>query len=251
MNPRYEAVTRWLQWAAPAAPTRRPQTVASAVPRRRLPSVMVAAMMFGLFGLLSQAQAGAIPAAAGLPAPAQTVLVMGDSLSAAYGLAPEQGWVALTADRVAGTHPGWRVVNASISGETTAGGAARVVREVALHRPAVVVVVLGANDGLRGLPLRQTRINLARMIGAAQGVGARVLLVGMRMPPNYGAAYTRDFERIYPDLAQLFDTALVPFLLAPIATDRAAFQADNLHPVASAEPKLRDHVWPALEPLLK
>ena len=183
--------------------------------------------------------------------PQRTVLVMGDSLSAAYGLAPSQGWVALTSARLARDKPGWRLVNASISGETSAGGAARVVREVVLHRPAVVVIALGANDGLRGLPLRQTRTNLARMIGAAHGIGAKVLLVGMRMPPNYGATYTRDFERSFPQLSQRFDTALLPFLLEPIARDRNAFQDDNLHPVAGVQPTLRDHVWTALAPLLE
>jgi acyl-CoA thioesterase-1 len=208
-----------------------------------------------LLGLAMHVQAQSI--AVGEPHPGtmasgpRTVLVMGDSLSAAYGLAATQGWVALTGDRMARSKPGWRVVNASISGETTAGGAARIVREVVLHRPAVVVIELGANDGLRGLPLRQARINLARMIGAAQGVGAKVLLVGMRIPPNYGAAYTQEFERGYRELAQRFDAVLLPFLLEPIARDRDAFQGDNLHPVASAQPKLRDHVWKALEPMLK
>ena len=196
------------------------------------------------------AQAAPMPAKVQPVAP-PTVLVFGDSLSAAYGLAAEQGWVALTEQRIAQARPGWRVVNASISGETSAGGAARIVNEVARVRPTVVVIALGANDGLRGLPLRQTRSNLARMIGAAQGVGAKVLLVGMRMPPNYGAEYTQAFERTYRDLAALFDTAFLPFLLEPIARDRAAFQADNLHPVAAAQPLLRDHVWRALEPLLK
>jgi len=143
------------------------------------------------------------------------------------------------------------VVNASISGETTSGGAARSVGEVVRHRPSVVVIELGANDGLRGLPLRQSRRNLARMIGAAQGIGAKVLLIGMRLPPNYGAAYTREFERGYHDLAARFDTTLLPFLLQPIATDRTAFQGDNLHPSAAAQHKLRDHVWPALAPLLE
>ena len=178
-------------------------------------------------------------------------MVFGDSLSAAYGLQASEGWVSLLEQRVNTTRPGWRVVNASISGETSAGGAARVVREVARTRPAVVVIALGANDGLRGLPPRETRRNLARMIGAAQGVGAKVLLVGMRMPPNYGPDYTRAFEQNYRDLAKLFDTALLPFLLEPIALDRNAFQADNLHPVAAVQPQLRDHVWRALEPLLK
>ncbi len=184
------------------------------------------------------------------PSP-RTVLVMGDSLSAAYGLDAAQGWVALTAERIAKEKPGWRVVNASISGETTAGGAARIVGEVVRHRPSVVVIELGANDGLRGLPLRQSRRNLARMIGAAQGISAKVLLVGMQLPPNYGAAYTREFERGYRELATRFDTALLPFLLQPIAADRSAFQSDNLHPGAGAQRKLRDHVWPALEPLLR
>jgi acyl-CoA thioesterase-1 len=180
-----------------------------------------------------------------------TVMVFGDSLSAAYGLDASEGWVALVEERMKRDKPGWRVVNASISGETSTGGAARVVREVARVRPTVVVIALGANDGLRGLPVRETRRNLARMIGASQGVGAKVLLVGMRMPPNYGAEYTRAFEQTYRDLAELFDVALLPFLLEPVARDRASFQADNLHPVAGAQPALRDHVWKALEPLLK
>jgi len=181
----------------------------------------------------------------------RTVLVMGDSLSAAYGLAPSQGWVSLTADRIGRTKPGWRVVNASISGETTAGGAARIAAELQRHKPAVVVIALGANDGLRGLPLAQTRANLEKMIKAAQAGKAKVLLVGMRMPPNYGPDYTRGFEQNFSALAKQYRTALLPFLLEPIALDRNAYQADNLHPVASAQPKLRDHVWTALEPLLR
>lgn len=181
----------------------------------------------------------------------RTVLVMGDSLSAAYGLAPSQGWVSLTADRIGKTKSGWRVVNASISGETTAGGAARIAAELQRHKPAVVVIALGANDGLRGLPLAQTRTNLEKMIKAAQASKAKVLLVGMRMPPNYGPDYTRGFEQNFSALSKQYRTTLLPFLLQPIALDRNAYQADNLHPVASAQPKLRDHVWTALEPLLR
>lgn len=181
----------------------------------------------------------------------RTVLVMGDSLSAAYNMPAAQGWVALTADRVATQFPGWRVVNASISGETTAGGAARIVDAVVRHRPSVVVIELGANDALRGLPLRQARRNLARMIGASQGIGAQVLLVGMRIPPNYGAAYAREFERGYRDLSARFDTALLPFLLQPIALDRSSFQADNLHPAPGTQPAIRDHVWTQLAPLMR
>lgn len=208
----------------------------------------------GLVALLLALAAPAQPApqAASRPVPASppTLLVIGDSLSAGYGLDVAQGWVALTAARIATRNPGWRVVNASISGETSAGGAARIVDEVLRVRPAVVVIELGANDGLRGLPLRELRRNLARMIGAAQYAGARVLLVGMRIPPNYGREYAQGFERVYRDLAALFKVELLPFLLEPIAADRAAFQADNLHPVATAQPALRDHVWTKLQPLL-
>ncbi len=192
----------------------------------------------------------ALPALAWAAAP-RTVLVMGDSLSAAYNLAPEQGWVALVGEKLAAEQPGWRVANASISGETTAGGASRIAAELQRHAPSVVVIELGANDGLRGLPLAQTRANLERMILAAQATGARVLLLGMRLPPNYGPQYTEGFERNYRELAEAHGTALLPFLLEPIATDRDAFQPDNLHPVAEAQPRLRDHVWPALAPLLK
>ncbi|HEX4853693.1 arylesterase [Arenimonas sp.] len=190
--------------------------------------------------------AGAVQAAE-----SRTVLVLGDSLSAAYGLAPEQGWVALTAEKLKARYPGWRVANASVSGETTAGGASRIAGELARHKPAVVVVELGANDGLRGLPLEHTRANLEKIILASRDAGARVLLVGMRLPPNFGPQYTQGFERNFAELAEAHDAALLPFLLEPIATDREAFQADNLHPVAEAQPRLRDHVWPALEPLLK
>ncbi|MFT3754552.1 MAG: arylesterase [Pseudoxanthomonas sp.] len=189
------------------------------------------------------------PAFAQQPAP-RTVLVMGDSLSAGYGLAADEGWVSLLGKKLAAEQPGWRVVNASISGETTAGGSSRIVAEVLRNKPAVVVIALGANDGLRGLPLREARHNLARMIGASQHVGAKVLLVGMRMPPNLGPEYTQGFERVYRDLSQQFHTGYLPFLLEPIALDRNAYQDDNLHPTAAAQPKLLAHVWPALRPLL-
>lgn len=188
---------------------------------------------------------------AAVAAPPRTVLVLGDSLSAAYGLAASQGWVALTTQKMRSTHPNWRVVNASISGETTAGGSARIASELKRTRPSVVVVELGSNDGLRGLSLQQTRANLDLIISASTRSGARVLLVGMRMPPNFGPTYTQGFERNYLELSKKHKTAFLPFLLAPIATERKNFQADNLHPVAAAQPRLRDHVWPALLPLLK
>ena len=224
---------------------------------RRLQWAIGWAMLLCACALPAQPAAGAAQpvaaAAASRPHVAtgpRTVLVMGDSLSAAYGLPAAQGWVALAGERIAREKPGWRVVNASISGETTAGGAARIVAAVVRFRPSVVVIELGANDALRGLPLRESRRNLARMIGAARGLGAKVLLVGMRIPPNYGPEYTAEFERGYRDLSERFDTALLPFLLEPVAADRANFQADNLHPVARAQPAIRDHVWTALAPLL-
>ena len=183
--------------------------------------------------------------------PPRTVLVMGDSLSAAYGMAPAQGWVALAEQRIKAQKPGWRMVNASVSGETTAGGASRIAGELQRNKPAVVVIALGANDGLRGLPLAQSRANLDKMIRAAQQAGAQVLLIGMRMPPNLGPDYTRGFEENFAALSKQHGIALLPFLLEPIALDRDAFQPDNLHPTAQVQPKLRDHVWPALAPLLK
>lgn len=189
--------------------------------------------------------AGAVQAAT-----PRTVLVFGDSLSAAYGLSTQEGWVDLTAQRIARERPGWIVVNASISGETTTGGRERILAALKLHKPSVVVIELGANDALRGLPLKQTRRNLAYMIGASQGAGAKVLLVGMRIPPNYGAEYTEAFAQGFVDLSKRFDTQLLPFLLAPIARDAGAFQADNLHPIAKVQPQLRDHVWTVLGPML-
>lgn len=179
-----------------------------------------------------------------------TVLVMGDSLSAGYGMTAAEGWVALLADRLAAHTPRWSVVNASISGETTAGGRSRIVDALARHRPQVVVIALGANDGLRGLPTASTASNLAWMIGAAHGANAEVLLVGMQMPPNLGAEYTRAFAGNYRTLEERFDVALLPFLLEPIALDPDAYQADNLHPVAAVQPRLLEHVWGALEPML-
>ena len=204
-------------------------------------------------GALLLALASSVQAAQPGPgkSPQRTLLVLGDSLSAAYGLSASQGWVALTAERMAQTKPGWRVVNASISGETTAGGASRIAGELTRSRPAVVLLALGANDGLRGLPLEQMRANLDKMVRAAKSAGAQVLLVGMRMPPNLGKAYTEGFAQSFQRVAKEQAVPLLPFLLEPIAQDRSAFQPDDLHPTAAVQPRLRDHVWPALEPLLK
>ncbi len=191
------------------------------------------------------------PALAQTPAGGKTVLVMGDSLSAGYGLGPREGWVPLTAVKLSREAPGWTLVNASVSGETSAGGAARLGAQLQRVKPAVVVIELGANDGLRGLPLAQTKANLDKMIRASQGAGAKVLVLGMRMPPNLGRDYTQGFADTFSSLARQYRTAFVPFFLEPIASDRANFQPDNLHPTAAAQPAIRDHVWPALAPLLK
>ncbi len=180
--------------------------------------------------------------------PRTTVLVWGDSLSSAYGIAREAGWVAKLTERLATR--GVEVVNASISGETTQGGLTRLPRAIEKHRPALVILELGGNDGLRALSLAQTEANLAAMIELAQGAGAKVLLLGMRIPPNYGPAYTEAFAAIYPKLAKRYGTGLVPFFLEGVATDPALMQADGIHPTAEAQSALLDNVWPHLEPLL-
>ena len=208
-------------------------------------------VQFALLGLLLAAAVPALADSAARSTKTHTLLVVGDSLSAAYRMPTAQGWVALTEARIGQTRPHWRVVNASVSGETTAGGRARLERELKRAKPDVVVIELGANDGLRGLPLAQTRANLDAMVASAKASGAKVLLIGMRLPPNFGGAYTKGFEENYRAVAQKHGVPLLPFLLEPIKTDRAAFQSDNLHPSAAAQPKLRDHVWPALEPLLR
>ncbi len=202
-------------------------------------------------GPVGIASARPASAAAARQATTRTLLVLGDSLSAGYGLAANQGWVSLAAVRMRTTHPTWRVVNASVSGDTTAGGASRIARELKRVRPAVVVIELGANDGLRGLELVHSRDNLERMITQSTDSGARVLLVGMHLPPNFGPQYTKGFDAMYAGLAKSHQVAFLPFLLAPVADDRRNFQADNMHPVAAVQGRLRDHVWSALAPLLK
>lgn len=181
----------------------------------------------------------------------KSILVYGDSLSAAYGIAQARGWVALLGARVAREHPDYSVANASISGETTAGGLARLDQALAERKPAVVVIELGANDGLRALPIAQMKQNLAAMIERSQKTGARVLLVGMKLPPNYGPDYTRAFEAAYPELAKRYKTALVPFLMEGFADKRELFQPDRLHPTEAAQPLMAERVWKALRPLLR
>lgn len=187
-----------------------------------------------------------MPAAA-----AGTILVYGDSLSAAYGIAEERGWVALLEARLKREKADYSVANASISGETTSGGLSRLKKVLERHKPAIVVLELGANDGLRGLPVAQMRSNLAAMIAEAKAANARVLLVGVKMPPNYGPDYNRAFESAFAGLAKEYKTGLVPFLLEGMADNRELFQPDNLHPTAAAQPILLENVWKGLKPLLK
>jgi len=189
------------------------------------------------------------PAAARADAP--VILVVGDSLSAAYGIRLEQGWVALLQARLEAEGYGHRVVNASASGETTGGALARLPRALARHRPAVVILELGGNDGLRGLPIGDVRGNFEDLIRLSRETEARVLLIGMRIPPNYGPAYTQTFHELYGDLARQHGLPLVPFFLDGIALDDSLMQDDGLHPAASAQPKLLELVWPELKPLLK
>lgn len=181
---------------------------------------------------------------------ARNIVVMGDSLSAGYGIRPEQAWPALLDKRLAAQRFDYSVVNLSISGETSAGGRARLDAALREHHPALVVIALGANDGLRGLPLTQMRDNLDTMLQASRKAGAKVLLVGMQLPPNYGP-YASQFKAVFQDLAEQRKAPLLPFLLEPVARQPRLFQPDNLHPVAEAQPLILDHLWPALTPLLK
>lgn len=181
----------------------------------------------------------------------RTLLVYGDSLSAAYGLRADQGWVALLQKRLEEQGYGYRVVNASVSGETTSGGKARIARALEQHRPELVVLELGANDGLRGLPVAAARSNLEAMVGTIRNSGARVLLVGILMPPNYGAPYAKAFSAMYGELAKSLQLPLVPFMLDGIALEPALMQADGLHPNAEGQPRVLENVWPHLKKLLR
>jgi acyl-CoA thioesterase I len=180
----------------------------------------------------------------------KSILVLGDSLSAAYGIARERGWVALLEERLKRERLDYSVVNASISGDTSGGGRARLKPLLDKHRPAVVVVELGGNDGLRGLPVTQMKTSLAAIIRESQSVGARVLLVGVKLPPNYGEVYTSAFEAAYLELAKAHRIALVPFILEDFAGKPDFFQPDRLHPTEAAQPLMLERVWKELKPLL-
>lgn len=190
-------------------------------------------------------------AAAADPARDPVILVFGDSLGAAYGVAPDRGWVRLLAERLHAQGYGYAVVNASVTGETTDGGLARLQRTLAMQRPAILLLELGGNDGLRGLPPATTRANLDAMLNMARSGGTDVLLIGIRMPPNYGPRYTAEFEAMYPSLAQAHRVPLVPFLLAGVAERAEMMQADRIHPNERSQPVLLDNVWPQLQALLK
>ena len=191
-------------------------------------------------------------ASAGAAGAAPVVLVVGDSLSAGYNMRAEQGWVALLAARVAAEGLPHRVVNAAISGDTTQSGVGRLPRALQLHRPAVVVIELGANDGLRGIPLETTRANLTAMVRASLRAGARVLLVGVRLPTNYGNDWGDKFHAMYSEIARAEQVELLPlFVDERIATDPTLMQADGLHPAPAAQPLLLAKVWPLIHPLLR
>lgn len=199
---------------------------------------LAAALLFAL-SLVSTANAAA-----------KTLLVFGDSLSAGYGLRPEAAWPTLLQQRLRDRGSDYNVVNLSISGETSAGGKSRLSPLLTREKPAVLILALGANDGLRGLPLAQLRDNLGNMIDSARRSGAKVLLVGMRLPPNYGP-YADEFAQVFSELARSRKVPLLPFLLEPVATRPELFQADQLHPTAAAQPLLLEHLWAALAPLVK
>ncbi len=179
------------------------------------------------------------------------VLVVGDSLSAAYGIDQRRGWVALLQQRLLACDPGYRVTNASITGDTTRGGLARLPAALARERPDIVIIALGGNDGLRGFAPDQTQANLRQMIELARGEGAKVLLLGVRLPMNYGKAFGEKFHQVYLDLADQLAVALVPFFLEGVAETRALMQADGIHPAVEAQPRILDNVWRALAPLLR
>jgi acyl-CoA thioesterase-1 len=205
-------------------------------------------------GLATITAAAALALAAAPPARADpaapVLLVVGDSISAAYGLPAGAGWVDLLAARLAAQRYPHRVVNASITGDTTAGGRARLPALLARHKPSIVVLELGGNDGLRGGELTATRDNLAAMVAAVKRAGAQALLVGMKVPPNYGPAYVREFDALFAGVAKAHKVPLVPFFFEGFGEKNEMFQPDRIHPAAAAQPLLLDNVWPALRPLL-
>lgn len=182
---------------------------------------------------------------------AQTLLIVGDSLSAGFGLEPGADWTALLQHRLLNEGYGYRVVNASITGDTTTGGLARLPRALRIHRPSIVLIELGGNDGLRGTPIPLIEDNLARMIRLARDAGTRVILAGMQMPPNYGSRYVSEFAAIFPRLAAAHDVVLIDFILDGIALNRDLMQPDGIHPNTAAQERLLDNAWPAIESVIR
>lgn len=218
--------------------------------RRASPSEVAGVLVVASRWLLILLLAFSLAAVARAGGDVRTILVFGDSLSAAYGFDLEKSWVSLLQKRLNNHNPRYRVVNASISGETTRGGAERIASLVAEHAPRIVLVELGGNDGLRGIGIETTRRNLERIIESSVASGALVLLLAMELPPNYGQSYTAEFRRIYDTLGAREDVVLVPFFLDGVAGDAALMQADGIHPRAEAQSRLLQNVWPYLEPAL-
>jgi acyl-CoA thioesterase-1 len=206
--------------------------------------VRVLYLIFALVGLLPSAT---VVMAADVPSKSPTMLVWGDSLSAAYGIPLEKGWVHLLQEKLGDKYS---VVNGSISGETSAGGLTRLPDALKTHQPAYLLLELGANDGLRGIDLPTMRSNLEQMVKLAQSAQAKVVLIGIKLPPNYGAIFTDKFEATYSELAKQYDTPIVPFLLEGVADNWDLMQADGMHPTAEAEPKVLENVWKVLEGVL-
>lgn len=192
----------------------------------------------------------AVPPASATATVVSTIVVLGDSLSAGHGIDTAEGWVNLLRRRLQERGYPYRVINASISGDTTSGGLQRLPSELKRYRPAILILELGGNDGLRGTPLAVMRHNLLRLIELARHAGARVMLLGVRLPPNYGPAYVSAFEGVYREVAKQTHTPLVAHLLQGVATHRSLMQSDGIHPTAAAQPRLLDNVWPVLKPLL-
>ncbi len=217
-------------------------------PTTRFPHLRITLWLFSAAWLL----AFALPLFASSNAHANTrIIVLGDSLSAGYGLTTGEGWVDLLSQKLVREKISAEVINASISGDTTAGGLSRLPALLQKHQPTHVIIELGGNDGLRGAPVASIRANLESMVKLSQNARAKVVLVGMQMPPNFGPNYTKPFAAMYGDLSKQYKTALVPFFLETIATDLRKFQPDRIHPTADAQPALLDTVWPVLQKTLK
>ena len=205
-----------------------------------------------MFTLIRKVIFGLLLCVITLPAMAEnTILVLGDSLSSAYGLQPDQGWVALLQKKLKENHYAYRVVNESVTGDTTSNGLVRLPFAMVTNHPVITVIELGGNDGLRGLPLNIVRKNLKAMIAMCKASHAQVLLLGIRLPPNFGPEYTKQFQAMYTELAAENKIAVLPQMLGGIDEDKQMFQSDGVHPVAAAQPTIVSNVWPVLKPMLK